>query len=229
MTPLGVVTGLKFEARVFARAFAGCRGLVVGLESTGGHINTTTAAARLLVESGARLLVSFGLAGALHPALKTGDVVLASSTIFNDQRFHLNPIIRNLIAGGLDGRFKCVEGPVFTSDRVLARIEEKTDAFARSAAIAVDMESGPLVAVAAAADIPALVLRVIADDAKTPLPKAATSGMKADGGIDIGRVLVEMLKSPSEIPDLIAISKKTARARQTLGGVAGLLADLFAD
>ena len=67
---LGVVTGLKSEAKLL-------NGLNVTCVSTGGQAREARRKIDRLIAEGASGLVSFGIAGALSPDLKTGDLVVA--------------------------------------------------------------------------------------------------------------------------------------------------------
>ena len=67
---LGVVTGLKSEAKLL-------NGLNVACVSTGGQAREARRKIDRLIAGGATGLVSFGIAGALSPELKTGDLIVA--------------------------------------------------------------------------------------------------------------------------------------------------------
>ena len=71
---LGVVTGLKSEAQLL-------RGLDVMCISTGGRAHIAGAKIDRLVSRGMRGLVSFGIAGALAPNLKCGDLVISDKVV----------------------------------------------------------------------------------------------------------------------------------------------------
>jgi len=68
---LGIITGMVSEARIF-----GSDALVV---SAGGHAKATRDGIANLIARGADRLVSFGIAGALDPTLKPGDLIVASA------------------------------------------------------------------------------------------------------------------------------------------------------
>jgi nucleoside phosphorylase len=70
MAVLGVVTGLKSEAKLLT-------GLGFACVSTGGQAREARRKIDRLIAEGATGLVSFGIAGALSPELKTGDLVVA--------------------------------------------------------------------------------------------------------------------------------------------------------
>ena len=67
---LGVVTGLKSEAKLL-------NGLNFACVSTGGQAREARRKIDQLVAGGATGLISFGIAGALSPALRTGDLIVA--------------------------------------------------------------------------------------------------------------------------------------------------------
>jgi hypothetical protein len=69
---LGVVTGLKSEAKLL-------RGTGLACVSTGGRADIARAKIDRLIDRGVRGLVSFGVAGALSPELRTGDLVIADA------------------------------------------------------------------------------------------------------------------------------------------------------
>ena len=73
---LGVVTGLKSEAKLL-------KGLGLACVSTGGQAREARRKIDRLIAEGATGLISFGIAGALSPDLKTGDLIVAD-VVAND-------------------------------------------------------------------------------------------------------------------------------------------------
>ena len=73
---LGIVTGLKSEAQLL-------KGLDLACVSTGGQAREARRKIDRLIAEGATGLISFGIAGALSPDLKTGDLIVADA-IAND-------------------------------------------------------------------------------------------------------------------------------------------------
>jgi nucleoside phosphorylase len=67
---LGVVTGLKSEAKLL-------KGLGLACVSAGGQAREARRKIDRLIAGGATGLVSFGIAGALSPELRTGDLIVA--------------------------------------------------------------------------------------------------------------------------------------------------------
>jgi adenosylhomocysteine nucleosidase len=73
---LGVVTGLKSEAKLL-------NGLGFACVSTGGQAREARRKIDRLIAEGATGLISFGIAGALSPELRTGDLIIAD-VVAND-------------------------------------------------------------------------------------------------------------------------------------------------
>ena len=140
LIPVLCTSGLAAEARV-ARA-AGFQ-VIVG----GGDPGRTEA----LVEDAAqqaKCLVSFGVAGGLAPHLKPGNVILSADVIGDDRRWRDRGFQRS--AATLARRIGAVSGPVLGSRDILATEEDKAQAWRKTGALAVDLESA---IVARAADI----------------------------------------------------------------------------
>ena len=130
-------------------------------------------------------VVVAGLAGGLDPALRAGDVVVASEV--QDARGTVAlpaaaPLVAELRRHGL----RVHHGPIVTADRLATSRDERA-ALAGNGAIAVDMESAPIVR--AVTDrpnpVPVAVVRVVVDTVDTPLTRPQTIG----NGIRALRVL----------------------------------------
>ena len=79
--PIGVVTGMMFEAAILNRWQAALGANAPMVEVAGVSPATADSKARALLERGAGALVSFGVAGALDPALAAGTLVLPARII----------------------------------------------------------------------------------------------------------------------------------------------------
>ena len=147
---LGVVTGLKSESRLLSGTDLMC-------VATGGRPHVARAKIQRMLDRGVRGLVSFGIAGALSPDLKTGDLVIAE-TVSNDigevWRTH-EPWIEALISGIASGggadsvphhaAARRSEGhagsaPLWSADR---DVSEATDAPPRASSITSAVKQGP--------------------------------------------------------------------------------------
>jgi adenosylhomocysteine nucleosidase len=204
-------SGLAAEARI-ARA-AGFQ-VVVG---AGDPERTTT-----LVEAASRhahCLISFGIAGALAPHLRSGDVILSAEVIGPDRRWRANERFQEEISN-LARRIGAAEGPVLGAGELVATEDDKARAWRDTGALAVDMESAIVARAAEAAGIPFAVLRTIADPATRTLPRAALIPLSQDGTPALARVLGEVLRRPRQIAALFGLARETRQALLALAGPA---------
>ncbi len=196
MTVLAV-TGLAKEAKI-----VGIAGVVA--VAGGGDGDRLTAKLDAL-HGDLRGVISIGLAGALSPHLKVGDVVIADQVLTGLEQWDCHEGWRVRLASRLPFAH---QGQLFGSDVIIEKPETKAGLHDATGALAVDMESQVAARFAAKRNLPLAGLRVISDDASHVLPPAALVAMKPDGGIALGRVLGSLLKKPSQVPALI----RTARA-----------------
>lgn len=206
---VAAICGLRAEVRIAERLFwkAAC---------AGGDPGATGEAARRLVGEGATLLLSFGIAGGLDPALPPGTVVLADRVVVDG-----TPRDCLRLAGPPSG-FRIA--PVIGAAEPAATAARKRELFASGAA-AVDLESGIVALVAAAAGLPFAVLRAIADPAGCDLPPAALLPLRRDGTPDLRGVVVSLAREPRQLPALLRLAADTRAALEALRRAAPLLAE----
>jgi len=194
---LGIVVGLTAEARLarpFGRVAAG-----------GGTAEGAAAAAKRLVAEGAQALLSFGLAGALDPALRPGALIIPRAVLSEGALFPT----------GIDIGAETVD-LVLAEQRVLASADDKRNAWHETGAAAVDLESGAVARVAKEAKIGFGVLRAVCDPAERNLPPAALIALDQQGRIGLIRILASVAKQPRQIPQLLTLARDAGAARQTL-------------
>ncbi len=204
----GFVVGLAAEARLLR----GCGMVAIG----GGLPAGAEQAALRLAEAGAGALVSFGLAGGLDPALRSGDVVIAEAVWEDGRIIAADPPLCALLGGSTARLIAAAPAPVVSA-------ADKQALFLSSGAAAVDLESGAVARVAARRALPFAVLRVICDPAQRDLPQAALAALDAQGAIGLGRVLAALLRKPGQLPGLLRLAGDARRARRVLARAAARL------
>jgi len=207
-------TGLEAEAKIARRA--GLSAVVGG----GDHRRTIA-----VVEENAataECLVSFGIAGALKPGLRAGDIVLSTEVVDEDRRWLSSESLRPRISELVD-QIGAIEGPVLGAQIAVGTKRDKRRAWRETGAIAVDLESVVVARAAAALGIPFVVLRAIADPAVRDLPPAALLPLADDGTPALGTVLASVLRRPKQLPTLLAVAREARQALQALVGPAHAL------
>jgi len=145
-------------------------------------------------------VISFGVAGALAPALRPGDLVVATGIRDGAVRFETHSGWTQSIVSRLP---HAISGSIAGSDVMVTTSEAKAALHGSSGAVAVDMESHIAARFAARHGLKLAVIRAISDGADHALPLAAQRGMKPDGSMDIGAVLAALARDPRQLPALI--------------------------
>lgn len=230
MRRLGVVAALPNEARTYAvrdyDRLAGAPGRTLELDEgrvllvSGVGPERATAAARALVEQGIDALVSWGTAGALGPDLRNGDLVLpprvrvaGGEDVPTDAAW-----VASLAARLAPGTRVHVEALV-QSDVVVDDAAGKARLHREAAAIAVDMESGALGAVAREAGVAFVAVRAVCDTADMAVPRSAKVAIDGHGRLQPLRLLRALAARPVEAVDLWRLDRGFRAARRTLLGV----------
>jgi len=199
------VTGLKREAEI-----VGGKGVVA---MAGGGDAASLQGKLDALHGDITGVISVGLAGALSPLLKVGEVVIADQVIQGRETWRCSDPWRIALVAKLA---KAHQGPVAASDTILENAKAKAALYDDTGALAVDMESAIAGRFAATRNLPFAVLRVISDDAGHVLPPAALVAMKPDGGIALGRVLGSLLRHPLQVPRLIRTARASKKAFKQL-------------
>jgi hopanoid-associated phosphorylase len=206
MTVLAV-TGLAREARIARRA----RTIPV-ISGADGEL-----LARRLEEAIAghkpKGIVSFGIAGALAPLLKIGDVIVATHVVHGDERY---PADAQWLAALRAKLPRAVPAILAGHDQIVSHVDGKRRLFALSGAHAVDMESHIAARTAHRHGIPFVAIRTISDAANRGLPPAALLPLKPSGRIRTFGVLRSVAGEPSQIPDLLRTGRESGRAFRAL-------------
>jgi adenosylhomocysteine nucleosidase len=215
--PLGVVVGYRAEARCLV-------GPDLRVLCSGASSERARQASERLVQEGAAGLASFGLAGGLSPDLAPGDLLLPPTVILPDGgRIATGAAWRERLAVTLErAGLRARSAPVAGSDRILATAEAKRALHARSDALAVDMESHAVAAVAARTGLPLLIVRAVADRTDQPIPSAAQAAIGPKGEVRHLAVLGGLVGRPWEVGAVLALGRSSSRGLATLRRVAAL-------
>jgi hopanoid-associated phosphorylase len=171
-----------------------------------------------------RGVISFGVAGGLDPALKSGDVVVATEVLAGDGRWLAGLALNDeLIARVALGRRRVVRGGLAGVEQVIAARAGKAALRSETGASAVDMESHIAAAYAAEAGLPFAALRVISDPASRALPAIAMSAIKPNGDIDVRKVLRGVARNPLSLRALVSTGIDFNRALRSLRGCRSFL------
>ena len=256
---LGIVVALATEYRALKRHFhfgrptkrqigegtvpfsqAACgSGSVVVVRAGVGPANAAGAAGALVEHHQPDGLLCVGLAGALGPELKPCDVIVASDTLAvpdptlgepgTASPCASDPVWHDLamrLAG--DGR-RAFSGRVVTSPRVILRADRKRQLGETYNALAVDMESAAVAAVARDHGRPFLALRAVSDDANGDLPEILarwSRAPRAEGSEPHGG---RMLPSPHEAAQVVRLGIAARRAAEQLADLAARFARAVLD
>jgi adenosylhomocysteine nucleosidase len=213
------VSGLAAEAQIARRAgFAS----VVGAGD-----RRRTEALVAAATPGADCLVSFGIAGALSPELRPGDLVLSADIVAAHGAWHGEPAWCRRLAT-LAHSIPAVSAPVLGDANILATHADKARAHQEFEALAVDLESDIVARAAAGAGIRFAVLRAIADPIERDLPPAALVPLATDGRPDLYGVFTSVLRRPRQLAALLGLLEETRRALRALARAAPFLHSLAA-
>jgi hopanoid-associated phosphorylase len=198
-------TGLRREARILASPDV--RAL------TSGGRSAVLEAALSDAAPGAEAIISIGLGGALAPGFQPGDWVLGERAVWAGGEAPVDSAWLEALRRRLPA---ARSGVILGSETMLTDHGQKAAAHAGLGAIAVDMESHVAARVAQRFGLPFAVARVISDAADQDLPPAVKVGMRPDGGMALGPVLLAVLRSPGQIPALIGTARSAERAFRAL-------------
>jgi adenosylhomocysteine nucleosidase len=223
---LGIVSALTAESRLLGasnRRDQTLSALADGtlLVVTGMGRAAAERGAQRLVAEGARALMSFGLAGGLDPALVAGTLLLPEEVISpGDGVLPAAREWRERLSGAVAASCTVCGGKLLTCLEPIASPADKAIAFRQSAAVAVDLESYAVAAVAARHGLPFLAVRAIADTARDGLPRSLTVVAAGAADVPVGRLLGALVRAPGDVPGFIRLVRRYSAARRALKIVA---------
>ncbi len=163
--------------------------------------------------------ISSGLAGALHPEYRAGEVLAAKWVQTEKPRPWRNGRIESLgahrkLLGIAEGCGARVVDKFLTSTRIVQSREEKTRLAVN--ADAVEMESFSILLNADAFCALGVAIRAVSDSAHEDLPLNFNAAVTEDGGISVLRLLRQLGKRPKHLPGLIRFAVQTKRSATAL-------------
>jgi adenosylhomocysteine nucleosidase len=117
-------------------------------------------------------------------------------------------------------------GAILGLDNMLSTPSEKADAFARSGALAIDMESHHVARAAAERGLPFVAVRAISDQAREVLPAIMATFVDAEGQTKMSAVFAALIFGRVKIGELLQAGRASKRAHQALLRCRGALAGL---
>lgn len=150
-------------------------------------------------------IVLAGFAGALDPSLRVGELVVAEGA--------------NLLQSSPLCRF----GSIHTSGHIVATPEEKGELFARTGAVAVDMESEVVREYARSLGVRFATIRAISDAARDAIDPAVLRLVDEWGRPRAAAVARALLRSPALLPHLMRLGANANRAAASLTGALPVL------
>lgn len=204
-----ILTAVLPEARAIARAFSlsarpdtppdsTWEGPELLLVNVGVRAARLERAAALLPKQVPQAMIIAGLAGALDPALKVGDVVMAPP-----------PGPPPALPGVRIGR-------LCTAPGIVATPADKARLFRESRCAAVEMESDVIAPLAARHQVPLLSLRAISDSAEETLDARFLRLVDAEGRPRVARAAGFVVMHPTKLPALLRLQRSTALALSAL-------------
>jgi hopanoid-associated phosphorylase len=205
------VVGMVSEAKLLA----GCDlRVIIG----GGQARRLEADLEAELAAGAAGVISFGLCGALEPGLCVADVVIASAVVTQTQSLRTDPAWVERLKGALP---EAKVGALAARDEMAPDVEAKAALRRATGALAVDMESHIVAALARRHGVPFAVLRAVSDTAAHTLPEAARVGLGGDGKPDLLAVLLRLSADPRQLPALIRTGRDAGAAHRALSRTVG--------
>ena len=220
---IGVIAALPGEAKSLRKSTAHWGGSSPEVALSGIGPRAAGAAAEKLAWAGAAGLVSFGYAGALKPALRSGTLILPDEIIDADgTRYSTDGAWLSALAAAISPDVPVVTGPLLSVAHMLASAEDKRAAHAATGAVAVDMESAAIAAVAGRMGLPFIAVRAVLDEAAHAVPSAVLAAVDESGTVGLGRLVLALLARRREIATLIPLARAARASNHTLAAVCRL-------
>jgi adenosylhomocysteine nucleosidase len=207
------VCGMEREARIAAGA-----DVVTVVGGSSGHLRERLESAL----AGARGVISIGIAGALSPQLRPGDLVVAAAILAGGKRFPADGEWSARLVTRLPGSMLAL---IAGTNELIATAAQKARMFDATGAQAADMESHIAAEVAQSLGLPFAGLRIVADAATSDLPACASVALTPEGKVNLAAVLGSVVKGPGQIPQIVRMARESNAAFAALFRCRALLGD----
>ncbi len=177
-------------------------------------------ASLLLIAKGAKRLISWGCAAALNDNLKPGDLIIPDQLLSEKQQ---TLSIASLWSQYVQKQLASLNPHtdlLVESSKIVGESTNKRSIQKQSKGIALDMESVAIAKTALQHNLPALVIRCIADPVSMSLPKSISYAQNNQGEIILTKLLGYLLTHPTELPGLIKLGLHFKAANNKLKLVA---------
>lgn len=163
-----------------------------------------------LSSSALEAVVSTGFCGALDPALRERQVIVAKEVLdwANKERYDCVEV-----TGGAEA----ISGLVVSQDRIAADREEKRSLRNDAGGVAVEMEAAGVAARVKRAGLPFCCIKVVLDRAEESFAIDWNRMRDREGKIARGKIMVHALRRPNLLPDLFRLKRRSEEAARVLG------------
>jgi adenosylhomocysteine nucleosidase len=226
LNAVGIVCALASEARHLGPTVRSAEplgsladGTLVAITGMGGA--AASMGALSLIAAGATALASWGMAGGLDPALSAGAILLPTEVLGPDGRIvNTEPGWRNRLSAAVAAHAPVRSGRLLTTPRAIGSVADKAELFRTTGAVAVDMESAAIGAVAQQHQLPFMAVRVVVDSATDVLPRAVTAAADNEGHLQIWRLIGALALAPNDLAPLIRLARRYRAANRSLAAIA---------
>lgn len=223
---IGIIAALPAEAKCLykgrlevATPIAIGAGLFLCLSGMGDEAAYNSG--KRLIDLDVQALISWGVAGALHHSVHSGDLLIAQSIMTQQVHYATTKHWSENIQTYCKQISQPYQTAAMTSiNTVCASVQGKQDLFKKTEAMAVDMESGAVARVAKRYHKDLLVIRAIADEATMTIPPAAIKHTDILGQPQLPAFLISCAKNPSQLYHLGKLAWHYKNGLKTLQGIA---------
>jgi adenosylhomocysteine nucleosidase len=214
---LALIVPLALERQCLSTQQRAGSGTAISVSQSGQGALNAARAAQAAVQQGATALMSVGVAGGLVAELSAGDVVIPDAVIDAEsgRQFECSTPWAEAMRLQLRELGDAASGRLLSVSDVLVTPAEKANAATRFGALACDMESAAVAAVAQEHQTHFAAVRVISDALADELPSNVGNWVDGSGNARVKPVLGAMI-SPGRWRSVISMSTRFRLAQRRL-------------